>query len=125
FCLCLVLLCIRAEEVAIPVDLNHTTLVCPTRTGRTIAHFPFGPRGSMVSGRQMYIVGIEPDSVPRYSHEALTAGILPSAHQRPTVSNPMAGGSMCHPAGAGADCPTAPTRTRRRPTWRGRGARAR
>src|SRR5215831_15808167 len=64
FCLCLVLLCIRAEEVAIPVDLNHTTLVCPTRTGRTIAHFPFGPRGSMVSGRQMYIVGIEPDSVP-------------------------------------------------------------
>src|SRR5215831_6518885 len=47
-----------------PVDLNHTALVCPTRTRRTIAHFPFGPRGSMVSGRQMYIVGIEPDSVP-------------------------------------------------------------
>jgi len=64
FCLCRVLLCIRAEEVVIPVDLNHTALVCPTRTRRTIAHFPFGPRGSMVSGRQMYIVGIEPDSVP-------------------------------------------------------------
>src|SRR5215831_13867283 len=62
----------------------------------------------------------------RCSRGVVTVDILPLSRWRPTASNPMAEGSMCHPAGAGADCPTTPTRTRRRPTtWRARGARTR
>src|SRR5215475_8740450 len=53
----------------------------------------------------------------RCSREVVTVDILPLSRWRPTASNPMAEGSMCHPAGAWADCPTTPMRTRQRPTW--------